>query len=268
MQTDAAMRESRATGIADFALLAGLIVYGLLLIALPQSSSIGAAVAGMAGLASCIAAAIRPLPVRREQRPVLAWLGGALILASVATQLYFWPLHLLLPLALMLALAPIGGWLPELRRMCRLRPVSLEEWLWIAAVALVACAGINLWLAIAEPDLGNVRAMLPPLSGPALVAAGIGFALVNAVLEEMVWRGILLRWLSSWIGWTWAIALQAASFGLAHWNGVPSGWAGVLLAGGYGVVLGCLVRRSGTLLPAVAAHVIADLLIFAALVRQ
>ena len=64
-----------------------------------------------------------------------------------------------------------------------------------------------------------------------------------------------------------AIVLQAALFGHAHFQGIPSGWGGVALAGSYGLVLGIIRERSGGLGAPIVAHIFADLAIFTMLYR-
>lgn len=114
------------------------------------------------------------------------------------------------------------------------------------------------WLYVFQPDLSDVRAMLPELPLAAMIAGGVAFALVNATLEELVWRGVLQDRLGVLFGAGGAIALQAASFGLHHLHGVPRGAVGVLLAGTWAAMLGLLRRRSGGLLAPILAHVVAD----------
>lgn len=268
MGTDSALKERGQAGAVNSLLMAGLVSSGLLLVVQPAPFSIGPVMAGVAGLAAIFAAAFLPRPVSDRQRLAMALIGSMLILEGVGQSLYIWPLHLLLPLTVAVAVSIAVGRTENLRSIWRCRPVSAGEWVWIGLVAVIAAAAINMWLVIAKPDLDAMRAMVPPWRGPALVAAGLLFAVVNAVLEEAVWRGILMQWLCPWTGPAGAVLIQAVSFGFAHWNGIPSGWSGVLLAGGYGLILGRLVLRSGTLLPAILAHVAADIAIFAMLVLQ
>jgi hypothetical protein len=55
-----------------------------------------------------------------------------------------------------------------------------------------------------------------------------------------------------------AIALQAASFGIQHYRGVPRGVVGVLLAGSWAAMLGMLRHHARGMLAAIVAHVVAD----------
>jgi membrane protease YdiL (CAAX protease family) len=91
-----------------------------------------------------------------------------------------------------------------------------------------------------------------------LIAGGVGFALVNAALEELLWRGVLIDRLEPLFGPSLAIAISAISFGVQHAHGVPRGPIGVLLAGSWAVMLGMLRKHSKGLLAPILSHVVAD----------
>jgi len=99
-----------------------------------------------------------------------------------------------------------------------------------------------------------------------LIAAGLVFSVVNALLEEFIWRALLLRWLMAFMSPAGAVILQAISFGAAHFMGFPSGFIGAGLAGIYAVMLGALAILSGGILAAILAHIVADGVIFTLLV--
>jgi len=91
---------------------------------------------------------------------------------------------------------------------------------------------------------------------------GLGFAAVNATVEEMVFRGVLLEGLEAVLGATTpAIILQAIPFGLFHVRGIPHGATGMALAAVYGVLLGFIRRQSQGLLAPIATHFFADIVI-------
>lgn len=249
---------------ANLVLLAAVILYGLVLTG-RSLSPWAMTVVGVLGGAMMVAAHGRFLKPDIRQKPALAWVGAALAFHGFATPLFFWPLHLLVPLLLVVLLAWLGGWIPELRQSCRFGRFAARDLPGIGLVTVVAGAGLHIWLILANPNLTDLKAMIPPLPGIALLAAGAAFSLVNAMLEEIAWRGILMHWLLTWMRPIGALTLQALSFGFAHWNGFPNGWAGVLLSGSYGLIMGWLVLRSGGLLPAIVAHIIVDVVIFASL---
>ena len=64
------------------------------------------------------------------------------------------------------------------------------------------------------------------------------------------------------------MALVSASFGAAHWHGIPSGPLGVGLTFVYGLLMGLLHEWCGGLLLPVAAHTLADYYIFAVIARK
>ncbi len=129
---------------------------------------------------------------------------------------------------------------------------------WTAVVGGVTPVALLGWLALFHPDLSAVRAALPAAPLAVLVLGGLGFAVVNAVLEELVFRGVLQSSLEPTFGAAGAILLQAVSFGVEHAHGIPRGPVGVLLAGTWAVMLGVLRRHTGGLLAPVVAHVVAD----------
>lgn len=89
------------------------------------------------------------------------------------------------------------------------------------------------------------------------------FATINAICQEIIFRGVLQDALKSAVAKdSAAILLQAVLFGLIHIEGIPSGLTGVVMAFLYGSALGMLKRMSGGLLLPVAVHFIADLFIF------
>lgn len=119
---------------------------------------------------------------------------------------------------------------------------------------------LGLWVALWQPDLGDVvSAYVPEVPLAVLVIGGVAFALVNAALEELIWRGVMQDALGRVLGSTvLVVGLQALSFGVAHAHGVPRGPMGVLMAGSWAVLLGLLRRHAGGLLAPFVAHVVAD----------
>ncbi len=208
-------------------------------------------------------AVARPVPARLSTALVLC---PILVTAPLINPWSFWPMHLLVPLA---------GWaivVGTLRRS-RSRP-DLPLWgsadavaLGLAVLTIIgSSAALVVWHQLAQPDLSDLKAQMPDWSPGLLVVAALGFAVVNAVIEELIWRGVFWQILDRAVGRAWlVIALQAASFGLAHLHGFPRGWFGVAMAAVYGTMLGLIRHRSrGLGLPTIT-HVFADLTIFAIL---
>lgn len=99
----------------------------------------------------------------------------------------------------------------------------------------------------------------------------IMLAFINAICEEVTSRGLWriefqlygsLNQFQSNIG-------QALVFGIWHYNGIPSGYIGVLLTTVYGFIMGLLADSNhGGLLMPIVTHTIADYFIFSYIARQ
>src|SRR5439155_13501969 len=115
-------------------------------------------------------------------------------------------------------------------------------------------------------DAAEAAQQLPHRTTLPLLVCGASFALVNAFLEEMLFRGILLDAFESQIGPLWALLVQGVVFGVAHMHGVSSGVTGVIMAAIYGCWLGLLRQWTRGLLAPYLAHVCADATIFVLLI--
>jgi membrane protease YdiL (CAAX protease family) len=99
-----------------------------------------------------------------------------------------------------------------------------------------------------------------------ILIAGSAFAVLNAAVEEAIFRGVFQTSLQASIGPTGAILIQAAAFALLHVVGIPTGLIGALMAGSWGILLGVLRCRTRGILAPYLAHVAADLTIVAIMV--
>jgi membrane protease YdiL (CAAX protease family) len=132
----------------------------------------------------------------------------------------------------------------------------------VVAAAVVGAGAALLGPRLAEPFFGPISSPTADLG--ALVPA-IVFALANATMEEVAYRGALLRWLTPAAGVVNALALQAFVFGLAH--GVGTDFIGsplpVMAATAVaGLALGALALRTRSLLLPIAIHVALDIPVF------
>jgi membrane protease YdiL (CAAX protease family) len=91
------------------------------------------------------------------------------------------------------------------------------------------------------------------LAGQFHGAAYAGFAVVvivgASIVEELFFRGLVLRSLERRFGTGWAVVGSAAAFGVAHLQPLQLPALFVL-----GIILALLVTRTGRLGPAIAAH--------------
>jgi membrane protease YdiL (CAAX protease family) len=96
-----------------------------------------------------------------------------------------------------------------------------------------------------------------------LILMGIGFAAINSIYEEGVFRSIFFSYFSKEVGFAFALILQALWFSFLHYRtGFPSGAIGILLTFIFGIMMGYLVNRTKGILIPVIIHFIADISIF------
>lgn len=193
---------------------------------------------------------------------VLIFGSAFLVLSALMGDLFTWPFHLLFPLVIAAVVARV--WKPEARLSLDWHAGKANVRLWLAAfaVSILATSALVAWTELIQPDLQTFQAMVPQGNLPVLISAALGFALLNATMEELIWRGGIQSWLVGHTTITVAILLQGISFGALHWAGFPSGWSGVALATIYGVMLGWLRHATGGLAAPIVAHILADLTIF------
>jgi membrane protease YdiL (CAAX protease family) len=191
---------------------------------------------------------------------------GGLFLALVLSVVAFcpalgWPWYLLLPVAGYVCVVLL---VPPLRRTFpRLAAGRVDGPGLAGAITLIVLtsAALVAYQVLVHPDVTDLAAKLPAAFGN-LVLAGICFSVVNAVLEELIFRGVLYEAVVAEWGGAVAVAVTGALFGIGHVHGYPPGPLGAVLAGGYGVALGLLRWWSGGLGLSMACHVCADATIF------
>jgi membrane protease YdiL (CAAX protease family) len=93
------------------------------------------------------------------------------------------------------------------------------------------------------------------------------FAILNASLEELIFRGVLFTAIESQVNTPPTVLITAMLFGWGHMHGYPPGPLGAILAGIYGLALGWLRVFTGGLGLPVMAHIVADATIFLIVVR-
>lgn len=97
--------------------------------------------------------------------------------------------------------------------------------------------------------------------------AGLAFALGNAAVEEIVFRGAVMQATDSAVGaGSTSVLIQGWLFGAMHYlRGFPNGLWGVIMAAVYGIMLGVVRRRSAGMLAPWLSHFFADIVIFSIL---
>lgn len=131
-------------------------------------------------------------------------------------------------------------------------------WGLLGLMVVGSAAALVTWALLADPPRPPFFDAFDGASPVVLVLAVIGFSLVNSVWEEAFFRGIVQSELTATWGTAAAVIAQAVAFGIAHLNGFPSGWVGVLMSGGWGLLLGVLRVISRGMAAPYVAHVAAD----------
>ena len=137
----------------------------------------------------------------------------------------------------------------------------------VAATAAISGMALYLWDHALRPDLSRHLAYIPPVPFWFYPFLGLGFAVLNAAMEEAAFRGIVMQSTDSAFGpGVFSLLLQAGLFGALHFlQGFPRGAWGFGMAFIYGIMLGHIRRKSRGMLAPWLAHVCADLVIFAIL---
>lgn len=79
--------------------------------------------------------------------------------------------------------------------------------------------------------------------------------LIVAIGEEVMFRGVLFRWIDERWGFWWAIGISALVFGLVHiTNNNATLWASIAIALEAGVLLGAAYKWAGTLWFPIGIH--------------
>lgn len=180
-----------------------------------------------------------------EILPFVAFMGAALVTSTFSSEpALLYPVKALAMAAALLAFRPLILALPW-----RIDALS------VAAGLLIGAA----WIAAEPPQTGPhpATALAPALLAGWAVFRVIGTVILVPVVEELFFRGYLLRRIGVAGGWMALVAVVASAglFAVLHER-----W---LLAAGAGLVFGALVLRSGRVTDAIVAHMAANALIAA-----
>lgn len=86
----------------------------------------------------------------------------------------------------------------------------------------------------------------------------IAFSLINAVFEEVIWRGVMLSALQHAASLLYAIVLTSVGFGLLHLSiGFPLFLS--LLISGAGIIYAVLTIKTNSLYPAIVFHLVINI---------
>jgi membrane protease YdiL (CAAX protease family) len=175
-----------------------------------------------------------------------------------------WPFTLLGPLglysAVVFAIAPLRNSIGWVRRGTIDKRITF---LVIAAVLVSSLALVG-WAVWMKPDIKPYFALMPALPVWVYPFAGLGFAILNAAMEEIAYRGIFMEAIDSAVGAGYgSVCLQAVPFAALHYlAGFPKGVSGLAMTFAYGVMLGAIRRMSKGMLAPFLTHLAADMTIF------
>jgi membrane protease YdiL (CAAX protease family) len=175
-----------------------------------------------------------------------------------------WPLNLIMPLLIYLAVALA---VPRYRRSfswLRIGRFGKDIFLLVVITAAISGIALYIWSLVLTPDLSMHLKYFPNMPIWLFPVAGLGFSVSNAAIEEFVFRGVTMQALDSAFGPSIiSIVLQALPFGVMHYlEGFPNGTWGLAMTFVYGIMLGALRRRAQGMFAPWIAHVCADMMIF------
>jgi hypothetical protein len=205
----------------------GVFAAGWTLVSGDRRDTLGLAVAGLAGLWLGMGGAVWIASRRKGSGDLGRDMGFALLPSDV-------------PLGIVAGLASQFVLVPLLYLPFRLRDPSLDR-------------------RLEEParDLSNLA------HGPAFVVLTVLIVVGAPLVEELFFRGLLLRSLAARVGPAAAIPVSALAFGLAHYQ--PLQFLGLAA---FGVVLAVMAWRTGRLGPGLVTHAVFNLATMVALSQQ
>ena len=161
----------------------------------------------------------------------------------------------------------LGGWQAALgatppapgegRRILRWSGLQILVRIGVGIVLLAVVPGLR------DDSSGNLGSYedVSTFGAAMLLLAGVAAA---PLVEELAFRGVLLRALMRRLPFTWAAALSSIVFGLLHAPGGET-WAAaaglVVMIAVFGYLQCLLVRRTGVLGPAIGVHATLNLLV-------
>ena len=131
--------------------------------------------------------------------------------------------------------------------------VAVNLRLIIFGSAIEAFAHVNLRAAATE---ANAASTLATVAWPGALLLAVTIAVIGPVEEEILFRGVILPRLASWMGAGWAIVASSAIFSVLH-EGVGDGPFGARTASVFlvALVLGWARLRTGALTASMAMHI-------------
>lgn len=152
----------------------------------------------------------------------------------------------------------VGDWRAQVnsRLLSHVRSsISWARFAWIVLGVFGVVLPVFLYSTL-HPQIARLHGILP------LFAWALATATLNAANEEFQFRSVLLARLQSVVGKGEACLISAALFGINHYFGQPSGWAGVLMAGIAGGIWAKSMVETRGIGCAFVTHFVQDVVIF------
>lgn len=120
-------------------------------------------------------------------------------------------------------------------------PLKDPIWRFMLIFLVMVCAVFSFFMDWGQPEL------------LALAGYALSFALINAVLEELLWRGYILSHFASRFGELKGLVIAGVTFGLYHYH-LGFSWPVCLLFSIFGIMMGGVAIRSKGLAPVMVMH--------------
>ncbi|EGG32203.1 CAAX amino terminal protease family protein [Paenibacillus sp. HGF5] len=120
-------------------------------------------------------------------------------------------------------------------------PLKDPIWRFMLIFLVIVCAIFSFFI-----DWGQPQFLV-------LIGYALSFALINAVLEELLWRGYILSHFVSGFGELKGLVIAGATFGLYHYH-LGFSWPVCLLFSIFGIMMGGVAIRSKGLAPVMVMH--------------
>ncbi|KOR88829.1 CPBP family intramembrane glutamic endopeptidase [Paenibacillus solani] len=126
-------------------------------------------------------------------------------------------------------------------------PLKDPIWRFMLIFLIITCALFSFFIDWGQPGL------------LVLVGYALSFALINSVLEELLWRGFILSHFVSRFGVIQGLIIAGTTFGLYHYH-LGFSWPVCLLFSIFGIMMGGVAIRSQGLVPVMAMHFVMNIL--------
>jgi membrane protease YdiL (CAAX protease family) len=149
-------------------------------------------------------------------------------------------------------------------------PGQTRQWTGRAFFLGLGFAAVVLALfALLPKNLQSLGANPVPIHWPVdvLIVVGIGYALFSTLMEETIFRSVMVAFSRSHLTLPVAVVAQGVVFGAMHYRvGFPSNAGGAVLAFIWGLLAGWLVVKAESIYPAFVMHFVVVLTLFVGLI--